>query len=136
MKPLGSTEKSYVTEVQASLSRSWCDERRGLVTGAPRGSRWAESEKGSIGTQAAPLHTNEGRQARSHYAFLRKTRQPGGSPHWSPAHRSRGRAGRHHLAFCSKAEYSVSDTREASMSLVRPVLAEYLKMKAFISSYR
>lgn len=40
-----------------------------------------------------------------------------------------------HLAFCSRAEYSVSDTREASMSLVRPVLAEYLKMKAFISSY-
>lgn len=39
-----------------------------------------------------------------------------------------------HLGLCSKAEYSVSDTREASMSLVRPVLAEYLKMKAFISS--
>lgn len=40
-----------------------------------------------------------------------------------------------HLVLCSKAEYSVSETLEASMSLVSPVLAEYLKMKAFISSY-
>lgn len=43
--------------------------------------------------------------------------------------------GARHLVFCSRAEYSVSDTLEASMSLVSPVLAEYLKMKAFISSY-
>lgn len=48
--------------------------------------------------------------------------------------RAGGRAGGRHLALCSRAEYSVSDTREASMSLVRPVLAEYLKMKAFMSS--
>lgn len=40
----------------------------------------------------------------------------------------------HNGPWFSTAEYSVSDTCEASISLARPVLVEYLKMKAFIRS--
>lgn len=53
-------------------------------------------------------------------------RSPSGLPRW---HRPSG-----HLAPCSSAEYSASEPREASTSRASPVLAEYLKMKAFMSS--
>lgn len=95
---------------------------------------WLENERQLAWSHAFSSSYHSSNQTQSYIAFLKKPQDPA-APLATCMRPPRLCRVMDHLVFCSRAEYSVSDTLEASMSLVRPVLAEYLKMKAFISSY-